>query len=59
MVLYQSHKLSDHFYWLKSPTTALFILQLEQLVIKINALYLAILPTYKVDHLINETGIRF
>jgi hypothetical protein len=29
----------------------------EQLVIKINALYLAIFPPYKVDHLINETGI--
>ena len=30
---------------------------LEQLVIKINALYLAIFPPYKVDHLINKTGI--
>jgi hypothetical protein len=30
----------------------------EQLVIKINALYLAIFPPYKVDHLINETGIN-
>jgi hypothetical protein len=29
----------------------------EQLVIKINALYLALFPTYKIDHLINETGI--
>lgn len=29
----------------------------EQLVIKVNALYLAVFPAYKIDHLINETGI--
>ncbi|WP_114327433.1 hypothetical protein [Candidatus Colwellia aromaticivorans] len=29
----------------------------EQLVIEINALYLTVFPTYKIDHLINETGI--
>ena len=27
--------------------------------IKINALYLAIFPAYKVDHLINEIGIIY
>jgi len=29
----------------------------EQLVIKINVLYLALFPTYKIAHLINEIGI--
>ncbi|GAA5130695.1 hypothetical protein GCM10025767_02050 [Thalassotalea piscium] len=27
--------------------------------IKINALYLTVFPVYKIDHLINETGITF
>ncbi|NQY86465.1 MAG: hypothetical protein HRT51_01760 [Colwellia sp.] len=31
----------------------------EQLVIKINALYLAVFPTDKIDKLINETGITY
>ncbi|GAA5136751.1 hypothetical protein [Thalassotalea piscium] len=29
----------------------------EQLVMKINALYLTVFTAYKIDHLINETGI--
>ncbi|MBB6542248.1 hypothetical protein [Thalassotalea piscium] len=29
----------------------------EQLVMKINALYLAVFTAYKINHLINETGI--
>ncbi|MBB6542321.1 hypothetical protein [Thalassotalea piscium] len=29
----------------------------EQLVIKINAVYLTVLTAYKIDHLITETGI--
>ncbi|MCI2283317.1 hypothetical protein L3081_07765 [Colwellia sp. MSW7] len=31
----------------------------DQLVIEINALYLAIVSTYKLDHLINEIGIIY
>ncbi|MBB6543835.1 hypothetical protein [Thalassotalea piscium] len=30
----------------------------EQLVMKINALYLTVFTAYKIDHLINETGIK-
>ncbi|GAA5143169.1 hypothetical protein [Thalassotalea piscium] len=29
----------------------------EQLVMKINVLYLTVFTAYKIDHLINETGI--
>ncbi|GAA5136895.1 hypothetical protein GCM10025767_16880 [Thalassotalea piscium] len=29
----------------------------EQLVMKINALHLTVFTAYKIDHLINETGI--
>ncbi|GAA5136730.1 hypothetical protein [Thalassotalea piscium] len=31
----------------------------EQLVMKINALYLTVFTAYKIDHLFNETGITF
>ncbi|GAA5140584.1 hypothetical protein [Thalassotalea piscium] len=30
----------------------------EQLVMKINALYLTVFTAYKIDHLFNETGIN-